>query len=160
MVSSESSSQHEPSPARRVRVRNADFEATLSPSLTRLCESLESEGSFDSAEPAVPRADSLLLNTKLSDARILQLSSLLGQAELRAWIEGELVAMDELVEFFLLADQLGLEVQFTLAQLASNFAHKSPAELRALWSLPDDLSEARHRDLRRQLEELPADWLD
>lgn len=159
-MSSSEGGQHEPSVAPRVRIRNSDLEATLSPSLTRLCEKLESEGSFDEEAPAVPRAASLLLETKFSNNRILQLCNILDRTELRAWIEGELVAMEELVEFFLLADQLGLEVQFTLAQLAGNFANKSPAELRALWSLPDDLSEARHRDLERQLEELPAGWID
>jgi hypothetical protein len=142
-----------------VRIRGPELESSLKPSLAVLCEKLQpsEEASFESE---LSGSASPLFETQLSDDRVRQLCSFETLAQVERWLAKELTSMDELVDYFLLADQLGLALRQCQVLLANNFVDKSPAELREIWSLPDDLSEARLRDLLRQLEELPKGWVD
>lgn len=142
-----------------VRIRGPELEASLQPSLALHCEKLQpaEEPSFESE---LDRSSNPLFETQLSDDRVRQLCSFENLTQLEHWLSQELTSMDELVDYFLLSDQLGLALRQCQTLLANNFVDKSPAELREIWSLPDDLSEARLRDLLRQLEELPRSWVD
>jgi hypothetical protein len=140
----------------RVVIQCPDVDLVLKPELAFLCSSIARDSDDDSDSDSGPRIfKDVTVKGDLTGEQLRGLTDVASSAELKAWCDGWSNSPDDLVKLFLVFDQLGLELPYIEARLANLLANRSPSELRDLWRMANDLSEARSRDLTFQLEELP-----
>jgi len=112
--------------ANRLTIRCQEREYVLPEGLASECKNMESGEGCVESDASTEVVEELIKKQDIT--------------QLRGWVD-TVSTMDELVDLFLLADKLGMDVEYFESRIALTLQGKNCTQLRALCKLPDDINQ-------------------